>query len=268
MQNRFAFVLLFFLIVAPFITGMGAMPQKPPAEETAPAKTEETGPAVGMTNLIQPHEYGSITLKRYTGEGQVIRSVVFPHWWHRTQFVCKVCHSDLGFEMKAGAGDIKMADIFAGKWCGACHNGTIAFAATTCDRCHSKDIEVKENRSFSETTKEYPADSYGNKINWAAALEQGKIKPKASLDGKEDILALDINVERPVKGGVMPGVIYPHKPHTQLLACGNCHTNIFEMKAGSTPITMNKINQGKYCGVCHGKVAFPLEDCFRCHSKK
>ncbi|WP_243688424.1 hypothetical protein [Geotalea toluenoxydans] len=29
---------------------------------------------------------------------------------------------------------------------------------------------------------------------------------------------------------------------------------------------MAEINEGKYCGLCHTTVAFPLQDCQRCHS--
>jgi c(7)-type cytochrome triheme protein len=31
-------------------------------------------------------------------------------------------------------------------------------------------------------------------------------------------------------------------------------------------ITMAKIQAGEYCGACHGKVAFPVEACGRCHA--
>ncbi|HBO84569.1 MAG TPA: hypothetical protein DD641_06270, partial [Deltaproteobacteria bacterium] len=76
--------------------------------------------------IKSPGSYGSIVLNRNTGEGQDMKSVVFPHWLHRTKFTCKVCHSDMGFPMKAGATDIKMEDIFEGRLCGKCHNGNIA----------------------------------------------------------------------------------------------------------------------------------------------
>jgi c(7)-type cytochrome triheme protein len=32
-------------------------------------------------------------------------------------------------------------------------------------------------------------------------------------------------------------------------------------------MTMVGIAEGKWCGRCHGKVAFPLTDCQRCHVK-
>ena len=63
---------------------------------------------------------------------------VFSHWFHRIRFRCYVCHPAI-FPMKAGGGPaIKMDDIRAGKYCGACHNGKTAWEASfdTCMRCH------------------------------------------------------------------------------------------------------------------------------------
>ena len=66
--------------------------------------------------------------------------------------------------------------------------------------------------------------------------------------------------------GDAPYVLFPHKPHTQWLDCGNCHEEIFKSKAGATPVNMLAILQGEYCGRCHGAVSFPLTECNRCHS--
>jgi len=49
--------------------------------------------------------------------------------------------------------------------------------------------------------------------------------------------------------------------------CGNCHTGIFDKKAGATPVSMVENWEGEYCGRCHGRVSFPLANCYRCHSK-
>lgn len=81
-------------------------------------------------------EYGDVVLnKRSEKEG--VRPVIFPHWFHRIRFRCKVCHSELGFRMRAGGNDILMADIIDGKFCGMCHNNDIAWGADRCDLCHS-----------------------------------------------------------------------------------------------------------------------------------
>jgi len=63
--------------------------------------------------------------------------VVFPHWFHRIRFRCKVCHSELGFRMRAGSNVVTMKEIADGKFCGMCHNGQVAWAADRCDLCHS-----------------------------------------------------------------------------------------------------------------------------------
>jgi c(7)-type cytochrome triheme protein len=50
---------------------------------------------------------------------------------------CPDCHAAL-FKMKKGADAITMKDMEAGKFCGACHNGTKAFAVKECAKCHKK----------------------------------------------------------------------------------------------------------------------------------
>jgi c(7)-type cytochrome triheme protein len=104
-------------------------------------------------------------------------------------------------------------------------------------------------------------------VDWVAAIQQGIITPYGSItEGEVEMIPIDFDVVFPVKGDI-PDVVYPHLPHTQWLDCRNCHPAIFKMKAGSNPVTMQKIVEGEYCGRCHGKVAFPLYDCARCHSK-
>lgn len=81
-------------------------------------------------------EYGDIVLNKYSDKSQ-IRPVIFPHWFHRIRYRCKICHGDLGFKLKAGGSDINMLKIINGEYCGACHNGQIAWAMENCDLCHS-----------------------------------------------------------------------------------------------------------------------------------
>ena len=66
-----------------------------------------------------------------------MRPVVFPHWFHRIRFRCKVCHFELGFKMRAGANQVLMNDIIDGKFCGMCHNNQIAWGPERCELCHS-----------------------------------------------------------------------------------------------------------------------------------
>ena len=81
-------------------------------------------------------EYGDIVINNYSDEAGM-RPPIFPHWFHRIRFRCKICHSDLGFKFKAGGNDINMAKIINGEFCGACHNGEIAWSIENCEVCHS-----------------------------------------------------------------------------------------------------------------------------------
>jgi c(7)-type cytochrome triheme protein len=81
-------------------------------------------------------EYGDIVINNYS-DAAGMRPVVFPHWFHRVRFRCKVCHADLGFQFKAGGNQIDMLKIIDGQFCGACHNGQLAWSAENCNLCHS-----------------------------------------------------------------------------------------------------------------------------------
>jgi c(7)-type cytochrome triheme protein len=82
-------------------------------------------------------EQGDIVFTRKSDEGSGYPPATFPHSVHRYQFKCYVCH-DAIFKMKAGADEVSMQKIEAGKYCGVCHNGTTAFGTTfeSCQRCH------------------------------------------------------------------------------------------------------------------------------------
>jgi c(7)-type cytochrome triheme protein len=81
-------------------------------------------------------EYGDVVINNFS-DGAGMRPVVFPHWFHRVRFRCKVCHADLGFEFKAGGNQINMLKIIDGQFCGACHNGELAWSVENCNLCHS-----------------------------------------------------------------------------------------------------------------------------------
>ncbi len=84
-------------------------------------------------------EVGDIAFARKTPGADDFPPAVFPHWLHRMQFKCYVCHEAV-FQMKAGANAVTMDAIQHGKYCGACHNGKTAFAPMFehCSRCHRK----------------------------------------------------------------------------------------------------------------------------------
>lgn len=92
--------------------------------------------AVFTTSFSAQAEYGDIVINNYSDQAGM-NPVVFPHWFHRARFRCKVCHADLGFKFKAGGNDINMLKIIDGEFCGACHNGEVAWQVENCNLCHS-----------------------------------------------------------------------------------------------------------------------------------
>jgi len=74
--------------------------------------------------------------------------VVFSHRYHvkvKKQH-CSYCHPKL-FKKRFGADKFTMQDIWNGKYCGACHNGTKAFDAKNpknCSRCHKQTGREKQ----------------------------------------------------------------------------------------------------------------------------
>jgi c(7)-type cytochrome triheme protein len=87
---------------------------------------------------VSQAEYGDVVLnsKSSSMKKAGVKPVMFPHWFHRIRFKCKVCHEDI-FIIKKGANDINMSKIMRGEYCGKCHNGLIAWEPLYCDRCHS-----------------------------------------------------------------------------------------------------------------------------------
>lgn len=92
--------------------------------------------SLGLAPGAVQAEYGDIVINRQA-EKNGMRPVIFPHWFHRIRFRCKVCHAELGFKMRAGSNIITMTDIIDGRFCGACHNNDIAWSPENCDLCHS-----------------------------------------------------------------------------------------------------------------------------------
>jgi c(7)-type cytochrome triheme protein len=91
--------------------------------------------SLGLTPAAQA-EYGDVVINNYS-DAAGMRPAIFPHWFHRVRYRCKVCHADLGFKFKAGGNEINMVKIIDGQFCGACHNGEVAWSIENCNMCHS-----------------------------------------------------------------------------------------------------------------------------------
>lgn len=111
----------------------------------------------------------------------------------------------------------------------------------------------------------FPRANSGNYVDWVKTLSAGLIRPRAHVGSRGAMNVLDLDVvlsdTKP-----MPTVTFSHRIHTEWLGCGNCHDWLFKKQAGATDITMKGIFRRQTCGLCHGKVAFPPDECFRCHN--
>jgi c(7)-type cytochrome triheme protein len=222
-------------------------------------------------------DFGNVVINNYS-EANKEFAVVFPHWIHRAKYSWRLCHVDIGFAMAAGGTGITEDDNNSGLFCGTCHNNEIAFGAVIdsklhgqmnqCERCHSQGRKVKFQNNFNEFRKQMPRERFGNGIDWMTAEDQSKITLIDYLEGisfprKKMKRQADFELTGTVKQ--MPKIIFSHEKHAKWNGCETCHPEIFPVKKGSQPYSMQQIFSGQYCGVCHDKVAFPNIDCQRCH---
>ncbi len=120
-----------------------------------------------------------------------------------------------------------------------------------------------------------PKDTFGL-VNWTKAEADGLIAPRSAINETtveekpkeaffENIILLQTAAH------FMPDVLFPHGIHSNMISCDSCHPKPFEKKNGANKIRMAEIFEGKWCGKCHGKIAFPVQkfnNCRRCHMMK
>lgn len=215
----------------------------------------------------EPHLYGTILMDRVsTAKG--VKPVVFSHWLHRARISCAVCHSELEFELKTGETEISEADNQSGRYCGACHNGELVFGPKdNCQRCHNGDLHVEKARFEAfMASKPFPSAPFGNGIDWVRALRRGLIEPARFLENVYEEMPFDKELQLQAEMMRIPPAIFPHKAHSEWMDCNLCHPAIFNIKAKTTKhFRMSMILKGEFCGACHRNVAFPMDDCSRCH---
>lgn len=230
-----------------------------------------------------PLTYGGVTLDPVSPSKKA--PVRFDHWLHRSQFTCRLCHVDIGFAMQANATGITADTNIKGFYCGACHNGIRTHKgkkifsscsvnpaeerSETCDRCHGTGKNKSREYDYGTFSKLFPKNVLDNLINWEEAETKGLIEPVNYLEGvsiarkpltpQEDFFIAS-------KSTWMPDIIFSHKKHAVWNGCEVCHPEIFpSARKGTVKFSMLQISGGEYCGLCHGRVAFCLNNCERCH---
>lgn len=245
-----------------------------------------TRPPLSRTELDQliemtvftgsPDHYGDITLDEQV-EQYGSTPVAFSHRTHRSRYTCSVCHIELEFSLKQGETGITREDILDGRYCGACHNGKLAFSTEfACDACH---LELDPNaprypaRAFATENLQLPSVKYGDRINWVEALQQGSVEPQRSLYGNTQYPSMPLpdHLLKPLLWTTAtPNLLvrFPHVEHVEWLDCSNCHPDLFSIKQTGT-VEFNKESNlyGQFCGTCHMNVALPMNGCSRCHPR-
>lgn len=219
-----------------------------------------------LYKLPPPPEYGNLLISRVTNSS--MPPVAFSHWRHRIEYTCRVCHIELEFGMKANTTEINCAEDMSERYCRSCHDGKTAFdQGTECTRCHNGDVS-SGSKKFRALISGVPSSRYGNRIDWSRALKRKRIRPRRSLFGEGDYKPLTfkktLNLE--AEWPYIPAAVFPHGAHILWLDCENCHPDTFVIKKKRTiHFEMKGILEGKFCGVCHLSVAFPVHDCKKCH---
>lgn len=212
-----------------------------------------------------PDRYGTVLIERQASTG-ACEPVVFSHWRHRARFSCRVCHFELEFQLRTNQTEITEEDNRHGLFCGACHDGGAAFSVTDdaqCKTCHAGKIK-SEKSDFKVFSKKLPKAPYGNEVDWVQAQEI--LKPRYALYKDEKPMDFDKDLLLQADWFNIPPAVFPHDVHGQFLDCANCHPDVFNIKKKTTEhFDMRFILERQFCGACHLTVAFPLDDCMRCH---
>ena len=105
-------------------------------------KTEEAG-LIKLKDYLEGVSIKTKTLN-YSADTEIksnlagMPDIIFSHKKHAVWNGCELCHPDI-FGVKKGTTKYTMQEIFAGKYCGACH-GKVSFPNLDCQECHIKDV--------------------------------------------------------------------------------------------------------------------------------
>lgn len=137
------------------VTGRNSIREQAFADFAAKMPRERFGNGIDWeraedSGLIKPQQYlDGVSVKRpplavqkdFSVEGKIegMPEIIFSHKKHTVWNGCELCHPDIFVGVKKGTTKFSMAEIFAGQYCGVCHE-TVAFPLTDCQRCHIQPV--------------------------------------------------------------------------------------------------------------------------------
>jgi c(7)-type cytochrome triheme protein len=212
----------------------------------------------GSPRKLTPEGGGDLLLQGAAGS---IGPVTFQHKSHVPRGLgCTECHTRL-FPLARSKGHYTMASMAAGQNCGACHNGTKAFAAMDSTRCMTCHRPPGAPPPASSPPPPRKAETVGPEARKAGAK---KIEAKAPAKAPAQVGGGDIAYSG-AAGSPAP-VVFSHARHAARNPnCADCHPKAFSMPKGTAKFTMASMGAGQNCGTCHdGKTAFAAMDAARC----
>src|SRR5271157_107036 len=128
-----------------------------------------------------------------------------------------------------------------------------------CADCHSKLFSPKKGADKISMSDLYSGKYCGTCHNGKVAFASTECtKCHAKMTAPKAPLAYKPKDIGPVQ--------FIHQVHTAKFSCEKCHPKLFAMKKTQGKMTMDAMNNGKYCGSCHnGKIAVAVTECDKCH---
>ena len=126
---------------------------------------------------------------------------------------------------------------------------------TNCSMCHPRLFQKKANSNHVTMKHMERGRSCGGCHNGRAAF--------SVTENCTTCHAGDIDYKDTGAGDVT----FSHEVHTGMFGCEECHPDLFKAKRGTNKATMEDMEGGMSCGVCHdGSTAFGVaEECEGCH---
>lgn len=217
--------------------------------------------AAGELPCFKCHSFEKFSLQPEKG--------VFSHRLHITGagagFHCNQCHDFQGHKHISINKDA----------CGNCHGmKNITFSKTamparfdhaghtkrySCKECHPN-VFLMQAGSAKVTMRDI------NNGHYCGACHNGTKAFSSGECGRCHNTAKGFDKDLVYKVAGMGPVTFSHALHSAAFSCDKCHTKVFAMKKTQGKMTMDAMNNGKQCGVCHnGTVATAVTECDKCH---
>ena len=194
-------------------------------------------------------------------------NVVFSHGVHMV-FAdnCDVCHKDnqpwgMG---KSAHGTIQMAPMYEGQSCGVCHDGTEAFAATSCTRCHDLDSVTAPLPDIQQPGGGFGPTTFSHNMHLMAGATCENCHPEPWRWTVSEPGAMQMG---PMYVGASCGVCHDGRQAFDATECARCHDRGMARDVGTQPDDIEWPGTEEYARVVFSHVTHAQsgKTCDACH---